>query len=66
MTSGLRKNMPKVDQGKRITHWEKRRNTAHGEDQMERARFKGLGPKRIPSMKGSKERKRGPSICKED
>jgi hypothetical protein len=33
---------------------------------MERTRLKGLGPKRILSMKGSKEIKRGPGVCKED
>jgi hypothetical protein len=33
---------------------------------MERTRLKGLGPKRIPNMKGLKEKERGPSACREN
>jgi hypothetical protein len=33
---------------------------------MERTKLKGLRPKRIPSMKGSKEKENGPGACRED
>jgi hypothetical protein len=33
---------------------------------MERTKLKGLGRKKIPNMKGSKKRKKGPGACKED
>jgi hypothetical protein len=42
---------------------ERRGKTRHGGDQMDRTRFKGLGCKRIPNMKGLKK---GLGVCKED
>jgi hypothetical protein len=53
-------------------HWERKRRTRHGKDQMERTRHKGLGLERRLGMKRSKERNRflhkrlkALGICKE-
>jgi hypothetical protein len=46
-------------------HWERRR-ISHEKYQMERTKFKGPWIKKRLNMKGSKRKKRGSGICKED